>query len=270
MHLPDWINAIILGIVEGLTEFLPVSSTGHLFVVSNWLHFNKQYEEVFNVFIQIGALSAVWWLFRQRLVKMIPIGPTSTPEGRRLCCNVLLGFVPLLAVGFLTRHLDRSSVLVIAWATLFGGIVILFIEKFKKASTIESLEAITPKIALAIGIAQCLSLCPGVSRSGATIMAGLVLGLSRPVVTEFTFLLAVPTLLAAAGWELLKYRSHISETVAGLLAIGFVVSFLVAFVVVKWLIRFVQNHTFNGFAWYRIVAGTLLLILLSKGFFAHS
>lgn len=263
MHFPNWINAIILGIVEGLTEFLPISSTGHLIIFGKWLNFN---EEVFVVFIQIGALAAVWWLFRHRLLQMIPWGPTASLGGRRLGVNVLLAFLPTLMIGYLTRHWNRDSVFVIAWALIGGGIAILVIENLKLRATIDRLEAITPGIALAIGIGQCLSLCPGVSRSGATILTGLLVGLSRPAVTEFSFLLAVPTMTAAAVYELWKYRDLLSVSMMGLLAIGFLVSYVVALLVVKWFIRFVQTRNFEGFAWYRIAIGAVILGLLSNGF----
>jgi undecaprenyl-diphosphatase len=262
MQFPDWLNAILLGIIEGLTEFLPVSSTGHLMVFGKLLGFN---EEVFIVFIQIGALSAVWWLFRHRILSMIPFGPTSTPEGRQTCWNVLLAFMPAAIVGFLTKDWDRDRIEVIAWATLIGGVLILIIERTKKQPFVQKMAEITPRLALIVGIGQCLALCPGVSRSGATIMTGLVIGLSRPVIAEFTFLLAVPTMTAAGVLELWKFRDLLTGEMIGLLAIGFVVSYFVAFAVVKWFIRFVQTHTFDLFAWYRIVVGAILLWCLWTG-----
>ncbi len=264
MDLPIWIKAIILGIVEGFTEFLPVSSTGHLIVCGKWLGFQS---EVFTVFIQMGALLAVWWLFRERLIQMIPWGTTVNNQGRQLSLNVILAFLPALVIGYATRGWNRDSVLVIAWATIIGGIAILIIENLKPRVSIGSLETITPSLALVVGIGQCLSLCPGVSRSGATIMVGLLLGLSRPVITEFTFLLAVPTMTAATVYELWKFRYELPLDMVGLLAIGFLVSFVVALIVVKWFIHFIQRHTFEGFAWYRLVIGSILLWLFYKGFF---
>lgn len=267
MAFSIWIKVIILGIIEGLTEFLPVSSTGHLLVLGRWLRFES---EVFDVFIQMGALLAVWWLYRQRLFRMIPWGKQSSLEGRRLGFQVLLAFLPVFIIGlpvhrWIQEHL--FSVQAIAWASIGGGIVILLVEGFKPQVKVPSIEALPFRLALIVGIGQCLSLYPGISRSGATIMTGLLFGLGRSVATEFTFLLAVPTMSAATLYELWKYRHALSIPMMELLILGFVVSYGTAFLVVKWFVRFVQSHTFEGFAWYRIVAGALLLGLLSKGFF---
>jgi undecaprenyl-diphosphatase len=264
MYLPDWIDAIILGIVEGLTEFLPISSTGHLLITGQALGFKS---ELFTIFIQIGALAAVWWLFRDRIIKMIPTGG-SNKTGLQLATNVLIGFLPAMVVGYLAHHWVKEhlfSVKAIAGASIVGGIIILLIEGLKPKVSIEKIESITPVLALAVGVGQCLALYPGVSRSGATIMTGLLLGFSRSVAIEFTFLLAIPTMTAAGVYELVKYRHELTSSMIGLLAIGFIVSFIVAFLVVKWLIRFVQSHTFNGFAWYRIVMGIVVLILVWRG-----
>ncbi len=268
MDIPIWIKAVILGIVEGLTEFLPVSSTGHLIVVGKWLGFNN---ELFEVFIQMGALTAVWWLFRDRLRRMIPWGGPTDVQGRRLLLNVLIAFLPIMAVGIPAHHWIKTHlppVQAIAWTSMGGGIVILLIERFKPGVAVENMESVTSRMALIVGLGQCLALCPGVSRSGATIMTGLVIGLSRSVATEFTFLLAVPTMSAATIVELWKYRHDLNSSMIGLLAIGFLVSYASALVVVKWFIVFVQSHTFAGFAWYRIVMGAALLLLVAKGFFS--
>lgn len=267
MHPPNWIEAILLGIVEGLTEFLPVSSTGHLLVVGKWLGVES---ELFTVFIQIGALMAVWWLFRERIAKMIPFGRKKNPDGLKLAKNVLIGFLPAMVVGYLAHHWIKEnlfSITAIAWASIVGGIIILLIESSKPRVSVEKIEDMTPWIAFMVGLAQCLALYPGVSRSGATIMGGLLLGCSRSVATEFTFLLAIPTLTAAGVYELIKYRHELTLPMLGSLSVGFIVSFIVAFLVVKWLIRFVQSHTFEGFAWYRIVLGAVLLGLVSNSFF---
>jgi undecaprenyl-diphosphatase len=266
MHLPDWVNAIILGIVEGLTEFLPVSSTGHLLVAGKALGFES---ELFTVFIQIGALAAVWWLFRDRIFKMIPIGAAKNPDGIKLAMNVFIAFLPAMVVGYFGRHWIKEhlfSMTAIAWASIVGGIIILIIEATKPRVAVERIEGISPGLALVVGLGQCLALYPGVSRSGATIMVGLLIGLSRSVATEFTFLLAIPTLTTVGVYELIKYRDELSLSVISHLTIGFIVSFIVAFLVVKWLVRFVQSHTFNGFAWYRIAMGLALLGLVWKGF----
>ncbi len=269
MHLPNWMNAFILGIVEGLTEFLPVSSTGHMMVAAKWLGFDS---EVFEVFIQLGALSAGWGLYRHRLVQMLPLGGNNHSGGRRLGLNVLLAFLPVLFIGCATHHWIKEhlfSANAIAWAFIGGGIVILLIETLKPRVILEKIEDLSPALALMIGFGQCLALYPGVSRSGATIMVGLVLGLSRPVATEFTFLLAVPTMTAASVYELIKFRHELSSSMLGLLLIGLIVSYVVALIIVKWFIRFVQSHTFHGFAWYRIAAGAIILGLLEQGFLSR-
>lgn len=255
-----------MGIVEGLTEFLPISSTGHLIVTGQWLGFES---EVFEIFIQLGALIAVWWLFRQRLYRMIPFGPSASPEGRRILGIIVLAFLPAAIFGLLTHHWIKEHLFCaksIAWASIAGGIVILLVEGGKPRARVEKLEAVTWRMALAIGLGQCLALCPGVSRSGATIITGLAIGLSRPVAAEFTFLLAVPTMTAAAFYELWKYRHALNESAAIQLAIGFVAAYFAAWLVVKWFIRFVQNHTFEGFAWYRIAFGAAIFSLITNGF----
>jgi undecaprenyl-diphosphatase len=265
MHFPEWLNAAILGIVEGLTEFLPISSTGHLIVTGRWLGFES---EVFDIFIQLGALVAVWWLFRRRICRMIPFGPAAGAEGRRLLAMVVLAFLPAAMVGLLTHRWIKAhlfSTTSIAWASIVGGIVIFLVEGLKPRARVERVEDVTWQLALAVGLGQCLALCPGVSRSGATIMTGLAIGLSRPVATEFTFLLAVPTMTAAAFYELWKYRHDLDGAMVIELAVGFIAAYLAAWLVVKWFIRFVQNHTFNGFAWYRIAFGAALLALVAKG-----
>jgi len=175
---------------------------------------------------------------------------------------MILGYV---THHWITKHL--FSVLTIAAAFIVGGVAILLIEKFRGVPKVESLESLPTSLAILVGMGQCLSLWPGISRSGATIMAGLLVGMSRPVATEFTFLLAVPTMTAASVYELWKYRHDLTSEMAGLLAIGFVAAFLSAWVVVKWFIHFVKGHTFNGFAWYRILAGMALLGLFYRGFF---
>ena len=270
MHLPDWLNAVILGVVEGLAEFLPVSSTGHMLVVQAWLGLDPQQWEVFTVFIQLGALAAVWWLFRHRILDMVPWDDPSDLRRWRLAIQVLLAFVPVMVLGFVTHHWIKEhlfSIPMIAAAFVLGGVAILLIEGFRKRPRVTILEALPTRLAMVVGFGQCLALWPGVSRSGATIMAGLLVGMSRSVATEFTFLLAVPTMTAAAVYELWKYRHDLSMDMAGLLAIGSVTAFFSAWVVVKWFIHFVQRHTFHGFAWYRILAGAVLFGLWSRGFF---
>lgn len=272
MHLPDWAIAIILGIIEGLTEFLPVSSTGHMMVAGQWLGFNSVNAEVFEMVIQIGALAAVWWLYRRRIVAMMPWKWAANPGMRRLALNVILAFLPVAVLGLLTHGWVKAHLFgptSIAWAFITGGVAILVVEYFKPRVTVDGVEGIAPALALAIGFGQCLALWPGMSRSGATIVVALILGVSRGAATEFTFLLAVPTMTALAAKELVKYRHDLDSSMALLLAIGLVVSFVVAWLVVKWFIRFVQSHTLNIFGWYRIVAGAAILWLASRGILHH-
>jgi undecaprenyl-diphosphatase len=266
MDPAEILKAAILGVVEGLTEFLPVSSTGHLLVAERLLRFDS---ELFTVFIQVGALSAVWWLFRDRFLAMVPGGRRSSPAARRLGLQVLAAFLPVMVAGLLAHHWIRDhlfSARTIAWASILGGIAILLVEGLKPPVRADDLGRLPWRLALAVGLGQCLALWPGVSRSGATIMTGLAVGMSRSAATEFTFLLSAPTMTAAAAYELWKYRHDLSAPLLGLLGVGFVVSFVVAYGVVRWLIRYVQGHTFEPFAWYRIVAGAILLGMLANGY----
>lgn len=266
MHPAELIQATILGIIEGLTEFLPISSTGHLLVAERLMGFDS---ELFTVFIQIGALAAVWWLFRHRFLAMLPGARGASPAGTRLGLQVIGAFLPVMVVGLLTHHWIKDhlfSIRPIAWAFIVGGILILLIEGLKPAVRASEIERLPWRLALAVGLGQCLALWPGASRSGATIMTGLAVGMSRGVATEFTFLLSAPTMTAATVYELWKYRHDLNSSLVLLLAIGTVVSFIVAYGVVKWLILYVQGHTFESFAWYRIIAGAVLLGMLANGY----
>jgi undecaprenyl-diphosphatase len=192
-------------------------------------------------------------------------GPSSLLVQDHLVVKILVGFLPILIMGYLTKSLKRDSVSLIAWTTFVGGFVIMAIETFRPKVRVDHLGKLTWFHVLAVGLGQCLSLCPGVSRSGATIMTGMVIGMSRSVATEFTFLLAIPTMTAASGYQFLKHRHEFDQTMMELLVLGFVFSFISAFFVVKWLIRFIQTHSFMGFAWYRIAVGGLLLYFISRG-----
>lgn len=273
MHASDWLNAMILGVVEGLTEFLPISSTGHMLLVQRGLGLDPSRWEIFTVFIQLGALASVWWLFRHRILGMIPRKASLDLRSWRLAIQVAFAFLPIMVFGLATHRWIKThlfSVPMIAAAFIIGGVAILLVERFRGDPKIETLEALPTISAIMVGLGQCLALWPGISRSGATIVTGLVVGMSRPVATEFTFLLAVPTMTAASVYELCKYRHDLSMDMAGLLAIGFITAFVSAWAVVKWFIGFVQNHTFRGFAWYRILAGATLLGLFYRGFFNPS
>ena len=256
MALPDTVTAVILGLVEGITEFLPISSTGHLIVAGDLLQFESAFSRVFDVVIQLGAILAVVWLYRTKLLH---------PQSRAFARNVLLAFLPavfigLAAHGYIKKHLFSSRVVAIAW--IVGGIAILLVEKFRPAERIRSTEEMPPKTALAIGFWQCLAMVPGTSRSGATIVGAMLSGVSREAATEFSFFLAIPTMVAATVLDLWKARHDLGSGEWNLIAIGFVIAFFSALVVVRWLVGFVSRHGFAPFAWYRIAAGLLTLGVL--------
>jgi undecaprenyl-diphosphatase len=256
-------KAAVLGLVEGTTEFIPVSSTGHLIVVSDWLELRDERAKTFDIFIQLGAILAIVWLYRHRLTRAVVSARRDVPS-RRFLSNLLLGFLPAAVVGLLTHdwikaHLFNSTL--VAVALVVGGALILIIERWSPAPTVLDVNDLGPPTALGIGVAQVLSLVPGTSRSGATIMGGYVLGLSRIAATEFSFFLAIPVMLAATGFELLKSWSSLMPSDAPMFAVGFVVSFISALVVVRAFLAYVSAHSFAVFAWYRILFGALLLAL---------
>jgi undecaprenyl-diphosphatase len=263
MNLPDWLNAAILGVVEGLTEFLPISSTGHLILAGDVLRYDS---ELFIVVIQLGALAAVWWIYRRRIIDMLSC---RTPENRRVCLNVFIAFLPAALVGALLHKWIVAYLfnpVTVGITLIVGGIAIFPIEKKLYHPSEETLETMSPHRALLVGCAQCFALIPGVSRSGATILGGITCGLSRPVATEFSFLLALPIMLGASVYEMFKYRNHLSDAPHIIeIGIGLIVSYVSAWIVVKWLIRYVQTHTFIPFAWYRIAFGTAVLACAYTG-----
>jgi undecaprenyl-diphosphatase len=261
MDLYLFFVAVILGIVEGATEFIPVSSTGHLILVSDWLGYVGRQATVFMVFIQLGALLAIVWLYRGTAVRVLG-GWRTDPASRRFLVNVGIGTVPAAGVGYLAHgwiitHL--FSPFTVAGALFVGGLIILLIEWWSPPVRVRSVDEIPFRIALGIGLAQVLALFPGVSRAGATIMGAYGLGLSRRAATEFSFFLAVPIMLAASGYELRDTWGLLTPTDLWVLGVGFVVSFLTAIAVVKMFVSFVSTHTFRFFAWYRIVLGALLI-----------
>ena len=252
----------MLGLVEGATEFIPVSSTGHLIIVSDWLHLMDERIKTFDIFIQLGAILAIVWLYRQRLSLTVRSAGRDRTS-RRFLLNLLLGFVPAAAVGFLAHDWIKARLFnpaVVAWALVIGGVLMLIIERWAPRPRVQQVSELVPATAFGIGVAQILSLIPGTSRSGATIMGGYVLGLSRVAATEFSFFLAIPIMLAATCYELLKSWSTLAPTDLPMFAVGFVVSFASALVVVKAFLTYVSGHSFAVFAWYRIGFGILLLI----------
>lgn len=259
----DILKAIVLGLVEGATEFIPVSSTGHLILAADWLNFHGDRAKTFEVFIQLGAILAVVWLYRAKVITVLR-NATRDPLARLMIINLAVAFVPAALVGFLIHDWIKEHLfnpVTVAWALLVGGVVILLIEWWNPPEDIADVDHIPTGKALGIGLAQVLSLFPGVSRSGATIMGARSLGLSRRAAAEFSFFLAIPIMFAATGFDLFKSRDTLSAADAPVFAVGFIVSFLSAVVVVKAFLGFVSRHSFKPFAWYRIAFGVLLLFM---------
>jgi undecaprenyl-diphosphatase len=259
------LKAALLGLVEGATEFIPVSSTGHLILASDWLGLVDERAKTFDIFIQLGAILAIVWIYRERLVRTMA-DARKDPTSRSFLFNLIVAFLPAAVVGFLTHDWIKSKLFnpgVVAIALIVGGLVILLIERWPPRSRVHRVDSMPLRLALGIGLAQVLALIPGTSRSGATIMGGYALGLSRTAATEFSFFLAIPTMLAATMYDLLKSWSVLAATDIPMFAVGFLVSFGSAVVIVKAFLRFVSNHTFSVFAWYRIALGVVLLFILS-------
>jgi undecaprenyl-diphosphatase len=264
----DWSQfwqVILIAIVEGLTEFLPVSSTGHMALAGELIGFKGPAEASFMIIIQLGAILAVCVVYWQRLWTVLRGLLAVEPEAVLFTRNVLLGFLPSMVLAFFTYDMIKQAIgmpYVIAWALILGGIAILVIERMSHSARVTSVEGMSIKTALLIGLAQCLSLIPGVSRSGATIMGALLLGVERKTAAEFTFFLAIPTMTAATSYDLYKNWADFSADDLSSLAVGFVVAFLVALAVVKLFVGFVGRYGFAPFAWYRIVIGIGSLVWL--------
>ena len=257
-----WIVAIVLGIVEGLTEFLPVSSTGHLIVAGHLLGFRGPRAEAFEVIIQFGAILAVVWERRAYLWRTLAGGPRSA-AARGLTLNLTLGFLPAAVIGLLFHDAIKRRLFApgpVAIALLVGGVAILAVERYLRPGATVDVGSVGPRQALAVGCAQVLSLWPGTSRSAATILGGMACGMSRPVATEFSFLLAIPVMAAATGFDLVKGWSHFSGSDLGFLVLSFAISFVVALATVKGLLRYVRNHGFAPFGVYRILFAILIFV----------
>ena len=261
MDLIVAIKALILGVVEGLTEFLPVSSTGHLIVVGSLLNWNDEKGEVFEIVIQFAAILAICWLYRQRLWTVVATLPRDR-KSQLFTLNLLLAFLPAAILGVIFISTIKKYLFApvpVATAFIVGGILILLIESRKRAARVESVDGIKPPDALWIGIAQTLSMIPGTSRSGATIMGGLLRGLSRPAATEFSFFLAIPTIFGATVLELYKARHLLNVNDLAVIGVGSIASFISAMFAVRALLRYVSAHNFKVFAWYRIAFGFVIL-----------
>ncbi|HQZ44473.1 MAG TPA: undecaprenyl-diphosphate phosphatase [Usitatibacteraceae bacterium] len=257
-------TAFVLGVVEGLTEFLPVSSTGHLIIVSDLFGLNDEKGKVFDIVIQLGAILAVCWEYRARFSRAFS-GLASDPVQRRFATNLFVAFLPAAAVGLAFQREIKAFLfnpVSVAIALVAGAIVIFAVERWYArhgAPRILGVDEMGWKDALKVGLAQCFSLIPGTSRSGATIMGGMVFGLSRQAATEFSFFLSVPIMFAATGYQVVKYRHLFGSADLAPFAVGFVVSFFAALVAVRGLIRYVASHDFRAFAWYRIALGLAVL-----------
>jgi undecaprenyl-diphosphatase len=261
------IPALILGIVEGLTEFLPVSSTGHLILVGQLLGFNDDKGKVFEIAIQFAAILAVVWEYRARLAHTLT-SITSETVSQRLAINLIVAFLPAAVLGFLFLKQIKAHLfnpIVVASAFIIGGFLILWAERRQHVIHAESVDDMTWRDALKVGFAQALSMIPGTSRSGATIIGGLFFGMSRRAATEFSFFLAIPTMFAATLYDVYKHRDLFSVDDIALFAVGGTVSFISAFLAVRGLIRFISRHDFTVFAWYRIAFGVLVLISAQMG-----
>jgi len=281
-------KALILGVVEGFTEFLPISSTGHLILVGDLLDFNDERGKAFEVIIQFGAILAVCWEFRAKLWKVVStLG--SSALSRRFILNLLIASFPAMSLGFVFgKHIKEVLFAPIPVATAFivGALIIFWVERLQAkrpvqtvVSPLHSVDELSHLDALKVGLAQCAALIPGTSRSGATIIGGMLFGLPRAVATEFSFFLAIPVIGGATAYELLKlWKSPVSLSVDGsstgdftlAIIVGFVAAFISAFACVRWLIHYVAGHNFIPFAWYRIVFGLVVLISAYSGLVAWS
>ncbi len=265
--VPPLLIALLLGLVEGATEFLPISSTGHLIIVGSLLNFRGERAATFEIVIQLGAILAVIWHYRRTLVGMLAHW-AGNPSERRLLVSLALAFTPAAVVGLLLHHWIKAALfnpLTVATTLVLGGVVMLWIEGRRPSSTTGDVREMSLRQAVGIGLAQVLSLIPGTSRAAATILGGYVLGLTRPAATEFSFLLAIPTIVAATGYDMLKSRALFSAADLPMFMIGLVVSFVSALLVIRGFLRFVERHSFRGFAWYRIGVGGVLFLMFALG-----
>jgi undecaprenyl-diphosphatase len=271
------IKGALMGIVEGLTEFLPISSTGHLILVGSLIGFDDEKAKVFDIAIQTGAILAVMIVFWGKIAATIWALPTQR-VARRFALNVLIAFIPAVVLGLVLGHTIKAYLFtpqVVATSFIVGGFIILWVEGFGQARSVGehpndrarilNVENMAPMDALKVGLAQCLAMIPGTSRSGATIIGGMLFGLSRRVATDFSFYLAIPTLMGAAAYSLYKARALLSTDDVPLFATGLIFSFISAWMCVRWLLKYISTHSFMIFAWYRIGFGILILVTFYAG-----
>ena len=265
------IKAAIMGVVEGLTEFLPISSTGHLILTGALLGFDDEKAKVFDIAIQTGAIFAVILVYWQKIRDTVVALP-SQRQAQQFSLNVLIAFIPAVVLGLLFGKAIKAHLFtpaVVATTFIVGGFIILWAERRQVAGgtavRIHNVDDMTPMDALKVGLVQCLAMVPGTSRSGATIIGGMLLGLSRKAATDYSFFLAMPTLIGAGVYSLYKERALLSMGDAPLFAVGLLFSFLSAWVCVRWLLRYISSHSFVPFAWYRIVFGVVVLVTAGLG-----
>lgn len=271
MDLTLAVQAIIMGLVEGLTEFLPISSTGHLILAGSLLDFRGEKSDVFIIVIQAAAMAAVWWEFSVR-INAVFRGMFTDPKQQKFIVNLVVAFLPLAVLGLLFGNLIKSALFhpaPVAIALIVGGFVILWAEARQKSNPtaihVQSVDDMTLLDAFKVGCAQALALIPGTSRSGATIIGGMLFGLPRKVATEFSFYLAIPTILIATLYDLVKHREMLTAADLPLFTLGSLFSFISAFLCIRWLLRYISTHDFTVFAWYRIVFGILVLVTSHYG-----
>jgi undecaprenyl-diphosphatase len=265
------IKAAVMGVVEGLTEFLPISSTGHLILAGALLGFDDEKAKVFDIAIQTGAIFAVVMVYWQKIRDTVVALPTQR-NAQKFALNVLIAFVPAVVLGLLFGKAIKAHLFtpaVVATTFIVGGFIILWAERRQAAGgnavTVHDVDAMSPLDALKVGLVQCLAMVPGTSRSGATIIGGMLLGLSRKAATDFSFFLAIPTLIGAGVYSLYKERALLSVADLPLFAVGLVFSFLSAWLCVRWLLKFISTHSFVGFAYYRIAFGVVVLVTAWSG-----
>lgn len=261
------LKALVMGVVEGLTEFLPISSTGHLILTSHLLGMTDDKVKVFEVFIQTGAMLAIISEYRNRFLGAAR-GIFTDAQWQRFVVNLVVAFLPAALLGLVFGKYIKAYLfhpVPVAIAFIVGGFVILWAERRQASARVATVDDMTWRDALKVGLAQCFALIPGTSRSGATIIGGMLFGLSRRAATEFSFFLAVPTLIAAGAYDMWKNRGLFSADDLGWFSVGFVSAFVSAFLCVRWLIRFIASHDFTIFAWYRIVFGVIVLVTAYAG-----
>ena len=258
------LKALFLGLIEGLTEFLPISSTGHLILFGHLIDFQSDSGRAFEVVIQLGAILAVCWLYRQKIIELVKGFFSGDVHARRFAINVFVAFLPAVVIGVLAVDFIKQvlfSPLVVAFALIIGGLIIFAVEAREyKPKTIEATD-ISFKQSILVGFAQCVAMIPGTSRSGATIIGGMLSGLSRKAATEFSFFLAMPTMLGAATYDLFRNANVLTSDNLVNISVGFMAAFVAALLVIKALVKFVEKHSLRVFAWYRIVLGILILII---------